>query len=428
MKQVFSGGGGVIYAVNNQNLLLWYRHLGYADGTDRWQTTPDPKGHIGEGWDMKHVFSGGDGVIYAVNNQNQLLWYRHLGFADGTDRWQTTPDPKGHIGEGWDMKHVFAGGNGVIYAVNNLNQLLWYRHLGFADGTDRWQTTPETKGYIGEEWDFQQLFCAGNGVIYAVDSQEHLLWYRHLGFATGVETWERTPDPKGYIGEGWNMNWAFAGDLNVPIVPLAPAGLQPGDGWNVNADSVYLSYRDAGIGTTAQGSQSHYSLTDLQNGDGIGSLSPGSPVIPPGIKQGGLIPGSKYTLKAWWENEVGTGPAASVTFTVLPASAPAPPAPTPPQTKPTISVTSSGAGNSSAFVVTGQGFSASKAVTIRVVDDQLVTDNFHQNSDAAGKLTAKIPLPCRSGFALHFSATDGRSDPSDVTGSLWSNTVTTNCP
>jgi hypothetical protein len=209
MQHVFSGAGGILYTVDPAGLLHWFRHLGCLDGTDRWQATPDPKGHIGEGWGMKHVFAGEDGVIYAVNQQNQLLWYRHLGFADGTDRWQTTPDPKGYIGEGWDMKRVFAGAEGVIYAVNQQNQLLWYRHLGYADGTDRWQTTPDPKGYIGESWDMQHVFAGEGGIIYAVNQQSQLLWYRHLGHSDGTDRWQTTPDPKGYIGEGWTPKFAF---------------------------------------------------------------------------------------------------------------------------------------------------------------------------------------------------------------------------
>ncbi|MGI9169368.1 MAG: hypothetical protein ACR2FH_04230 [Caulobacteraceae bacterium] len=58
----------------------------------------------------------------------RLLWYKHLGFQDGTDRWQTSPDPKGYIGEGWgpeNFSRVFAGGAGIVYAVNRAGNLLW---------------------------------------------------------------------------------------------------------------------------------------------------------------------------------------------------------------------------------------------------------------------------------------------------------------
>lgn len=32
----------------------------------------------------KQVFSGGDGIIYALMDNGDLLWYRHDGRTDGT--------------------------------------------------------------------------------------------------------------------------------------------------------------------------------------------------------------------------------------------------------------------------------------------------------------------------------------------------------
>ena len=213
--QVFSGGNGVLYAIDKNGNLLWYKHLGFQDGADKWLTTQDPKGYIGEGWgadNFVRVFPGGNGVIYAINKNGQLLWYKHLGFRDGADRWQTSPDPKGYIGEGWGQDNfasVFSGGDGILYAVTKSGRLLWYKHLGFEDGTDKWLTTRDPKGYIGEGWgedNFVQVFSGGNGILYAVNKNGHLLWYKHRGFEDGTDRWLTTRDPKGYIGEGWGLD------------------------------------------------------------------------------------------------------------------------------------------------------------------------------------------------------------------------------
>ncbi|MGI9169367.1 MAG: tachylectin-related carbohydrate-binding protein [Caulobacteraceae bacterium] len=197
--------------------------MGAQDGADLWLTSPEPKGYIGEGWgpgNFTQVFSGGEGVIYAVNQAGNLLWYRHLGFEDGVDRWLTSPDPEGQISEGWgpdNLVKVFSGGGGVIYAIDTAGKLLWYKHLGFQDGTDRWLTTPDPKGFIGEGWgpdNITQAFSAGNGVIYAINGAGALLWYRHLGFEDGVDRWLTSPDAKGHIGEGWgpsNLDRVFCG-------------------------------------------------------------------------------------------------------------------------------------------------------------------------------------------------------------------------
>jgi hypothetical protein len=136
---------GVIYAVTQDDRLLWYRHTGIADGHDAWAAhLPVPPGQldgqIGLGWDFKNVFCGGKGIIYAVTNDYRLLWYGHSAFADGQNAFTPPPDlsdadkhagkAPGQIGWGWNFKHVFSGGNGVIYAVTQDNRLLWYRHTG----------------------------------------------------------------------------------------------------------------------------------------------------------------------------------------------------------------------------------------------------------------------------------------------------------
>jgi len=102
--------------------------------------------------------------------------------------------------------------------------------------------------------------------------------------------------------------------------------------------------------------------------------------------------------------------------------------PPPPPIPPTISVASSGSDQSSVFMVSGSGFTPNHDVRIRVVDDGFNELDFHQSTDSSGKLNARLGIPCNAGGTLHFSATDGRSDPSNDTGFLWSNTFNIPCP
>ena len=226
--------------------LYWYQHTGFADGTDHWRTAgpidgPLKPGGTGvstvftvEGWaDMKHVFSGDGGVIYAVNQQNQLVWYRHLGCLDGTDRWQTSPDPKGHIGEGWDMKQVFAGEGGVIYAVNQQDHLLWYRHLGFADGTDRWRTSPDPKGYIGEGWGSKFVFHfrpSLQAAQAAIDAayRRHNGAYGRLGPVSGPVVLN--------VDGSFTQDHALGKITILDATPTATAQATVSDYYNVNLD------------------------------------------------------------------------------------------------------------------------------------------------------------------------------------------------
>ena len=99
---------GIIYAINQSNDLLWYRHDGRNDGSFQWLDNNARK--VGVGWDVKHIFYGGDGVIYAINQSNDLLWYRHDGRNDGSFQWLDNNARK--VGVGWDVKHIFYGGDG----------------------------------------------------------------------------------------------------------------------------------------------------------------------------------------------------------------------------------------------------------------------------------------------------------------------------
>jgi len=269
LLHVFSGGDGVIYAVDpivegsvpmigrtpprTGGHLYWYRHTGREDGSVRWEG-PEVVGH---GWgNFKHVFSGGDGNIYVVEptvessvprvgraappSGGRLLWYRHVGRNDGSFRWEG-PEVVAH---GWgQFKHVFSGGDGIIYAVEPTveslvpavgragppsgGRLLWYRHVRRADGSSRLEG-PKT---VGDGWGGLERVFAGDGVIYAVDpvveasvpmvgraarsTGGHLYWYRHVGREDGSYRWQ---GPK-RIGDGWGgLVHAFSGGDGSPAV------------------------------------------------------------------------------------------------------------------------------------------------------------------------------------------------------------------
>ena len=273
-ETVFAGGNGIIYAIEkiveasvhvtgghtpaSGGRLLWYRHGGRGDGTLRWE---GPK-KVGTGWaGFQSVFSGGNGIIYAIEKAveasvhitgghipasgGRLLWYRHIGQADGTFRWE---GPK-VVGTGWSaFTNVFSGGNGIIYAIEPVveasvhvtggttpasgGRLLWYRHVGQADGTFRWEG-PKT---VGTGWSaLEDVFSSGDGILYGIEpvvegvvhavggsTRAHggdLRWYRHLGHADGTFRWE---GPK-KVGTGWGgLRLAFSGGSD----PLTNGGQQ----------------------------------------------------------------------------------------------------------------------------------------------------------------------------------------------------------
>ncbi len=148
---------GIIYAIEPTGLdpvtgrrtggrLLWYRHDGRGDGSFTWAQGSGNK--VGNGWNnFKQVFSGGDGVIYAIQDNGNLLWYRHDGRGDGSFTWAAGSGNT--VGNNWNFKQVFSGGDGVIYAIQDITldprtgqrsggHLLWFRHDGRGDGSFTW--------------------------------------------------------------------------------------------------------------------------------------------------------------------------------------------------------------------------------------------------------------------------------------------------
>jgi hypothetical protein len=99
--------------------------------------------------------------------------------------------------------------------------------------------------------------------------------------------------------------------------------------------------------------------------------------------------------------------------------------PHPSLSPPSLNISARGNG---VFAVSGSGYKPASAITVRVVDNALKTITQQVSSNQDGKISEQtIRLVCVIGAPLHFSATDGRSNPSDLTGVLWSNTVTTAC-
>ena len=207
---------GVIYGVTLNDDLLWYRPAGQNDGS--FMLASNEGKEVGTGWNFKQVFSGSYGVIYAITpivqtisatgggpgmgghiktTGGDLLWYRHEGRNDGSFRWASTEGKK--VGQGWNFKQVFSGGDGVIYGIKDNGDLLWYRHEGRNDGSFRW--APNSANKVGQGWNFKQVFSGGNGVIYGTADNGDLLWYRHEGRNDGGFRW--APNAGKKVGTGW---------------------------------------------------------------------------------------------------------------------------------------------------------------------------------------------------------------------------------
>lgn len=255
LSRVFSGGDGVIYGVTPRveaalpdrygehakpasgGDLMWYRHVGRNDGTFEWQGPT----RVGIRWDVfKHVFSGGQGIIYGVHDNGDLVWYRHIGREDGSFIWE---GPR-TVGFGWSrMSHVFADDDGIIYGITprveailsdhiegqrtppSGGDLMWYRHLGREDGSFNWIGPKK----VGARWDgLSNVFSDAHGIIYGITPQveailpDHigghmtpasggnLMWYQHLGRDDGSFKWAAQKK----VGTGWSgLMHVFSGGV-----------------------------------------------------------------------------------------------------------------------------------------------------------------------------------------------------------------------
>jgi hypothetical protein len=150
--------GNPIYAIDPNGDLRWYNHHCHATGGK--ETVPGcwsgPR-TVGTGWNaFRHVFPGGNGVIYGVRDDGVLVWYRHRGYRFGTWSWEGPFEVNSGFG---DYRLVTGVANGVVYAVRPNGDLVWYRHHGHASGMDvRWPGTWSGPRTVGTGWTFAQVF------------------------------------------------------------------------------------------------------------------------------------------------------------------------------------------------------------------------------------------------------------------------------
>ena len=315
---------------------------------------------------------------------------------------------------GWGtFKFLFSGGDGIIYAVDQQGKLLFYRDY-HQDGTGD-VDTPKTIGLGG--WNaFKFLFSGGNGIIYAVnqkptDPRDHrsggkLLFYRdfHRDGTGDVDT----PSVIG-LG-GWDaFNSLFSGGNgaiyavdNVIAKPNAPTDLKV---TGVADRKVSLSWVDRS--DNEDGFTIRFTGKTPENTDHTGSQNVARNEEATALSN--LRSGYVYKINMVHFNGDGESASSNQVQATMPSRI--------------ISVTNQGAGTSTIFTVSGSGFSPGSAVVIRFTDPQLNQKQFQATAEITGIFTARNSLPCGSSTQITVTAFED-ADPLGT----FANVVVTTCP
>jgi uncharacterized protein (TIGR02145 family) len=212
-KSIFSGGNGILYAITHDNELLYYKHNEKPTGERQFSAAGIK---IGSGWKYKKVFSGGNGIIYAINNKYELLYFRH---SENPSSPKSFVEAEIKIGTGWDFKDVFSGGNGIIYAIKSNNDLIYYKHI---DNPTSELNFLQPGFKIGAGWDFKQVFSGTNNILFAVNNQNDLLYYEHKAnptqekqFTVSGELFENGWDFPLILSGGYGIVYAITDDKDL---------------------------------------------------------------------------------------------------------------------------------------------------------------------------------------------------------------------
>ncbi len=224
-KFVCGGGDGVLFSVRENANLLWHRYVGEgtADPTGATGWAPKSGNAIGRGWAgfLNLVCTPKAGTspastLYGVQPNGDLLWYRYVGdgTADPTGGTGWAPKSGNPIGRGWHGFKILAAASDVLFGVEQNGDLRWYRYQGngTADVTGGTGWHPNSRNVIAKGWHrFERIVgCpddrGGTGIaLYAIEPSGKMFWYKYLGNgepdATGTSGWH--PRSGSQIGRGW---------------------------------------------------------------------------------------------------------------------------------------------------------------------------------------------------------------------------------
>ncbi|MDX2524734.1 tachylectin-related carbohydrate-binding protein [Streptomyces europaeiscabiei] len=223
---------GTMYAVAPNGNLVMYQfrtgdHLSQSFG---WKTSGTV---VGTGWqNFRDIVPGYWNVLYAVQEDSSILWYRHDGAANDIFGW-TGPNAvepvQVHVGRSIDF--YVPGTFGQLYEVVRALtfggrpdtpafrpririQLQYLQHADYKNGSGGF-SDPVTLSWDWEE--YQSVFGGSDNVIFGIASDGRLFWHKHI--LVGNEL--RGPIE---VGSGWNIYRTVFSTGNGMIFGIYPNG------------------------------------------------------------------------------------------------------------------------------------------------------------------------------------------------------------
>ena len=155
--QFLGAGNGVIYVVRADGDLLWYRHTDWQGGGNSW--APGSGRRLGTGWHyLSWIGAGFDGTIFGLTPDGKMWRYKYVttDLGSGAGYWAVIGQ---QIGSGWtNLSRVFGGPDNILYIVRPGGDLHRLQYFG-----SYW-----TSAQIGSGWQWSGILGAdGDGNFYA---------------------------------------------------------------------------------------------------------------------------------------------------------------------------------------------------------------------------------------------------------------------
>jgi Tachylectin len=195
------------------------------------------------GTSSRHVFGGGDGIIYAVTTDGDLLFYKDLA-RDGTSSWAFNGIGQA-IDVGWAaFSQVSGGGEGVIYGLTPDGFLLFYKDLARNGTTDfsfsgagqviigGWFLTGAGPG-LAEGYSYPLSAAAGETITFRVNSQSaYEVTYLRLKLPAAADVgvpmagpFEVGATPQPTPAEAWNVGCSWETSFSLEVPAEWPSGM-----------------------------------------------------------------------------------------------------------------------------------------------------------------------------------------------------------